>query len=203
MTLAAAKWGALTENDKVKYEARKAIDATRFQNQRIEKEKKGWFTMEDGTKSTDAANASKFKVKKLRSKSVEEAKDSHLKPKRNLSTYLYFANEFIRTLREKHDGITTQGEYMKMAGTKWASMTEQDKAKAEKLAEADKTRYEGQKAEVEKKGYFILEDGSKSNDAKNAPAVPKLKRVRREVSESSAYKEEDFPKKKAQKRVAK
>ena len=47
-------------------------------------------------------------------------------------------------------------------------MSEKDKTAYSKLAENDKTRYERQVAEREKKGFFTLDDKSKSTDPENA-----------------------------------
>ena len=65
-----------------------------------------------------------------------------MKPKRNLSAYLLFANEHMKMLREKSDGKTHSTDLMKMTGSKWTELSEQEKAKYETLAEPDKARYE-------------------------------------------------------------
>jgi len=49
-------------------------------------------------------------------------------------------------------------------------MTEKDKKPYIEKGENDKKRMEKEKADLEKKGYFILEDGSKSTDEKNLPS---------------------------------
>ena len=52
-------------------------------------------------------------------------------------------------------------------------MTEQDQAYYVKLADDDKARYERELNELYTKGYFMMEDGSKSNEYE---VVPKKKR---------------------------
>ena len=56
----------------------------------------------------------------------------------------------------------------KLAGPKWSSMGEKERAPYEKMHDTDVARVAKQNAEREKKGYFILDDGSKSTDEKNA-----------------------------------
>ncbi len=52
----------------------------------------------------------------------------------------------------------------KLAGQKWKEITADKKAPFEKMAEDDKVRYEKQLTEREKKGFFLLEDKTKSTD---------------------------------------
>jgi hypothetical protein len=66
-------------------------------------------------------------------------------------------------------------EAFKQAGQKWATMSDKEKDKFVKLAEADKIRHNNQMVEREKKGYFLLPDKSKSTDEKNA-ALFKVKK---------------------------
>jgi len=56
-----------------------------------------------------------------------------------------------------------------LAGKKWGEMSETDKKPYVQMNEQDKMRQEKQQQNLEKKGYFILEDGSKSTDEKNLP----------------------------------
>ena len=66
--------------------------------------------MEDGSKSTDSANAGLFKEKKTKvaasaaTAATEEEEDLALKPKRGLSSYMFFSNEYTKMLRDKSDG---------------------------------------------------------------------------------------------------
>jgi len=54
-------------------------------------------------------------------------------------------------------------------------MSEKEKLPYDKLNEQDKVRHQKQKDEKDKKGYFMLDDGSKSTDAKNVPKKRKSK----------------------------
>ncbi len=84
--------------------------------------------------------------------------------------YFYFNQQYIKSVREKDTAIT-QTEGAKLAGTKWGLMTVEEKAPYEKLHLEDKTRHEKQLKMLELKGYFRLDDGSKSTDPENAHLV--------------------------------
>lgn len=62
--MAGQKWGTMTDGEKAKYIKMGEKDKLRYQAQLDEREKKGFFMLGDGTKSTDPANAKLFKVKK-------------------------------------------------------------------------------------------------------------------------------------------
>ena len=64
----------MTENDKVPYVKLSDKDKARYERQLTEREKKGYFTLDNKTKSTDPANAKLFKKKKSSSETEEEAK---------------------------------------------------------------------------------------------------------------------------------
>ena len=141
-------------------------DKTRYERQLSEREKKGFFTLEDKSKSTDPENAKLFKKKKSTSDTEEEVKE--LKPKRAVSAYIYFATEFNeKTRKEKPELKIT--EISVLAGKKWGQMSDAEKRPYLEKHEQDKARQEKQQQTFEKKGYFILEDGSKSTDEKNLP----------------------------------
>ena len=52
------------------------------------------------------------------------------------------------------------------------------------MAKEDKQRFDSQTAAMSTKGYFLLEDGSKSTDAANAHLIKK-KKVKRAVKSSN------------------
>ena len=114
---------------------------------------------------------------------------------------MFWSVPWTKKLREsKKDDNLANTDFMKMAGAKWTEMTDSEKTSFEELAKADKVRQEKQHAELDKKGYFILDDGSKSTDEKNIPAPKKKSRkVRKEKSEEK--KEE--PKRKSLKKSGK
>jgi hypothetical protein len=53
---------------------------------------------------------------------------------------------------------------MAAAGKKWNELEEKQKAKYVAMHEEDKQRQAKQVADLKSKGYFVLEDGSKSTD---------------------------------------
>jgi len=55
-------------------------------------------------------------------------------------------------------------EAMKACGTAWNALQEADKDKYHKMAAKDAERFKAQNEELKEKGYFLLEDGSKSTD---------------------------------------
>ena len=77
-------------------------------------------------------------------------------------------------------------EAFKQAGQKWATMSDKEKEKYLNMAAKEKKRYDGQVEEMQKKGFFLMEDGSKSTDEKNAPKS----KVRRTASKSPHSEDE-------------
>ncbi|CCE86454.1 Piso0_004944 [Millerozyma farinosa CBS 7064] len=71
-------------------------------------------------------------------------------PKRSLSAYMFFANENRDIVRAENPGISF-GQVGKLLGEKWKAMSSEDKTPYETKAEADKKRYEKEKAEYAKK----------------------------------------------------
>lgn len=127
MALAGQKWNSMSDKEKEPYEAMKLKDQKRRDKQLAEREKKGFFFLEDGSKSTDPANAKLFKEKKQKdAKNATESEDSEdeeqrvCKPKPAQSAYFFFSNDYIPKLREKStDEEMKQTEYMRLAGAKW------------------------------------------------------------------------------------
>lgn len=177
--MAGEKWGTMTEKDKAPYEKLHQEDLKRVEKQEAERQKKGFFTLEDKSKSTDPDNAKLFKKKSKKSVGQEE-EPQDLQPKRANGAYTFFNTDFVREARAKDPELKTS-DCFKLAGEKWATMSEKQKEPYEKLALKDKARNEKQKAELAKKGYFLLEDGSKSTDPQNVPK-PKKSRKRDEKS---------------------
>ena len=52
----------------------------------------------------------------------------------------------------------------KLNGAAWAKMDDEEKKPFEKLKELDQERFDRQIEEIDEKGYFTLEDGTKSCD---------------------------------------
>lgn len=142
MSLAGQKWVTMSEKDKAPWEALKQKDVKRHEKQMAEREKKGYFTLDDGSKSTDAANAKLFKEKKSKKTADESDEDDRVcKPKAARSAYTYFTTEYTAKLRaENKDENAKQTDFMKMAGAKWNTMTESDKKPYEAMRAADVIR---------------------------------------------------------------
>lgn len=70
----------------------------------------------------------------------EPAQSLGPEPKKPTTSYIYFNTEFVANLRAKEPDLK-QGDLFKMAGAKWASMTDAEKAKYNKLALQDKQRF--------------------------------------------------------------
>lgn len=71
-------------------------------------------------------------------------------PKRSLSAYMFFANENRDIVRAENPGITF-GQVGKTLGDKWKALNADEKVPYETKAEADKKRYEKEKAEYAKR----------------------------------------------------
>ena len=61
----------------------------------------------------------------------------------------------------------------KIAGDEWKSMTADAKKKYEDMGAKEKEIFEARVASIKKKGYYMMADGSKSTDEKNAKLFQK------------------------------
>ena len=66
-----------------------------------------------------------------------------------------------------------QGDVFKKVGQMWSALSDDGRKPYEKMAAEDRARHEKQVEMLAKKGYFKMEDGSKSNDPKNAELFKK------------------------------
>lgn len=160
--------------------------------QRVEMvEKKGYYLMEDGTKSTDPDNAKHFKAPKKekeekkkdkKNSKKEEDNDSeewvHPPPPKAATTYNIFNGLKGRELRQNNFEGSVFGE----VGRLWKEMDDKAKNPYEQKAAESALQHEERKKEIAKKGYWTLEDGSKSTDKKNA-ALLKIKKKKKAVQE--------------------
>lgn len=178
---AGAKWGTMSEKEKAPFEKMASEDKIRHEKQLAEREKKGYFTLADKTKSTDPENAKLFKKKKSKGGESED-EDECLKPKRAMSAYIFFSNGYIEQLRKSHPD-KKQGEFMQMAGQKWSEMTDAQKQPYNDMNVADKARQQKQETELEKKGYFMLDNGTKSTDPENVPKKRKTQKASKSMIE--------------------
>ena len=80
MGLAGEKWREMDDDSKAPYEKMYSEDKERFEKQMAEWNKNGYYTMEDGTKSTELAAKSRKTLKEL-----EGASDTGTPAKRKSS----------------------------------------------------------------------------------------------------------------------
>ncbi|KAI9025093.1 high mobility group box domain-containing protein [Phycomyces nitens] len=90
------------------------------------------------------------KVSKRNAKVADEGKKRRTKkdpsaPKRGLSAYMFFSQDQRQQVKEENPEATF-GSIGKLLGEKWKSMTDEDKKPYIAKAEADKKRYESEKA---------------------------------------------------------
>ena len=186
--LAGQKWKEMTADQKAPYEKMAEEDKVRYEKQLAEREKKGFFFLGDKTKSTDPQNAKLFKPKKSKQGAEEEEEAKELQPKRAISAYIYFTNDYREELL-KEDPNYPQKEIMTAAGKRWSELDDKQKAKYLKMNADDKERQAKQLADLKSKGYFVLEDGSKSTDDKNVPKA--ASRTAKKTDKSLVAKEEE------------
>lgn len=123
----------------------KALHEKRVQ----QREKHGYFTFEDGSKSTDEKNKDNVKKEvKSKAKLAKEHDSSDeeqvLQPPKVLSSYTLFMKHF-----QPPEG-TANLDRMKLAGKAWADCDEKAKQKYVDLSKEDEQRREAQLAEMKK-----------------------------------------------------
>ena len=158
----------MSEEEKAPYVKMSSDDQKRYENQLAEREKKGYFTMSNKSKSTDPDNAKLFQKSKEKGDASDVKEEEILKPKRAINAYIFFSNVYIEKLR-KTNPEKRQTDYINMAGDKWGEMSDSQKQPYFDMNAADQVRQQKQVVDLEKKGYFLLEDGTKSTDPQNVP----------------------------------
>ncbi|KAG2185786.1 hypothetical protein INT43_002223 [Umbelopsis isabellina] len=94
----------------------------------------------DSKKDTKTTKRNADDGKKRRAKKDPNA------PKRGLSAYMFFSQELRQKVKEDNPEASF-GQIGKILGDKWKEMDDSDKAPFAAKAEADKKRYEKEKAE--------------------------------------------------------
>ena len=152
------------------YEKMHEEDKKRVERQTAELKKQGYYTLADGSKSTDPENAKLLAKKKKKTAANDESDTEQvLKPKRATTAWVYYNSE--KTAELKAQG---KGKQAMVANSEtWGAASEEEKAPYVKMAADDEQRYQKQIADFEKKGWFTMGDGSKSTDAKNAHLIKK------------------------------
>lgn len=118
------------------------------------------------------------------------AEPQDLQPKRPINTYFHFSIEASKEIREKNPSLSV-GEVAKAVKVKFDSLTDDQKAPYVKKNEDDKKRHQAQLDELAEKGYFTLDDGSKSTDEKNRPKPKKVSKKAKKMRESRSGKDDD------------
>jgi len=187
--LVSADWQKMETKDKQKYIKMNETDKKRFEKQVAELKKHGYYTLEDGSKSTDPQNADLLKVKVKRGKknkgkdeSDSDEDDSHPPPKKAISAWGFFNAEMAK----KFAAEGKQKEAFQLASELWNKMTDAEKKPYNDKNEKDKARVERQAAELKKHGYYLLDDGSKSTDEQNSALMKVKKKKAKKNSKQSA-----------------
>ena len=171
-------------NSKAKYQKRGASEAKgKSKERKVTEEAKKEPKNKKGADKKQPKEEVKSKVKK---QAQEEAKVPKIgndkdplagyegtKPKRPGNPYSFFNTPNMKKLKEENPDMK-QSEIMKKSAAEWNALTEEEKQPYEEMAKKDKERHAKQIAEIQKKGYFKMEDGQKSCDV-----IPKEKRKKK------------------------
>ena len=105
----------------------------------------------------------------------EEEKFVHPPPKRPASAWIFWNTSFCKKYVE--DG-GERVKAFKAASEAWNLMSEEEKKPYVDKQEQSKQRVEKQRVELGKKGFYTLEDGSKSTDPANSHLL-KVKKAKK------------------------
>ena len=153
----------MTDDEKAPYEAKNKADIERYNGQLTELKEKGYFTTEDGLKSTDLHVDPKKKYG-----------EDCLLPKKPLSAYLFYTTENVNLLKEKEN--CTHPEAMKKCGQMWNELSAEGRQPYLDMHEKDALRYKEQMTSLDTNGYFIMKDGTKSSDHKDPKSKKRAKK---------------------------
>ena len=153
------QWGALSDQQKAPYVQLAEHDKQRLEREKAQLEELGYFVSADGVKSTDIALA---KPKFL--PHVHE-------PKNVMTPYTCFIKDNYASVKALNPDIKFTGMLPKIAEM-WHELSDEQKIPYVKLSEADRERYDRQFNELLTQGFFIREDGARSNEkSKRTKAV--------------------------------
>ncbi|KAI9261758.1 high mobility group box domain-containing protein [Sporodiniella umbellata] len=93
----------------------------------------------------ETAKVTKRAAKDEGEKRSRRAKKDPAAPKRGLSAYMFFSQDNRAVVKEENPNATF-GEIGKLLGEKWKNLTDDEKKPYNDKAEADKKRYEDEKA---------------------------------------------------------
>lgn len=164
----------MSEEQKAPYIQKSKSDEERYKRQLAELEQNGFFMTEDGQKSTDLYVDPKKKYG-----------ESCVVPKKPLSAYLFYTTENVNLLKEKEG--CTHPEAMKKCGELWNKLDPESKKKYEDKHDKDVVRYKQQIEDLDKNGFFMMDDGTKSSDHQ---AKLKKRAKKSEASDAKAAKKQ-------------
>ena len=150
-TKSAEIWKTLTDDAKKPFIDKNKQDEERYKRQLAELEQNGFFMTEDGQKSTDLYVDPKKKYG-----------ESCVVPKKPLSAYLFYTTENVNSLKDKEG--CTHPEAMKKCGELWNKLVPEEKKVYEAKHDKDVVRYKQQIQDLDKNGFFVMDDGSKSSE---------------------------------------
>ena len=170
MKVIGQRWAALKDEDRAKWEKMAADDKARQQSQLDEIEVQGYFTLEDGTRSCD-----------IRYRKGNLKDYPGVMPKKAPSVYNLFMKEW------KAPEGTKNSDRLGLCSEAFKSCPEKDLKRYQATHEAELKRYERQIAEIETKGFFVMEDGKRSDQVE-----PKSKKkVSKKANDPTSESEED------------
>jgi hypothetical protein len=88
----------------------------------------------------DIKNLSELLIDESLSKNNKKKDKDPLKPKKNLSAFMFFCNNYRNEVKNANKGASL-GEVSKMLGSIWQELESDDKLPFEKQANEDKLRY--------------------------------------------------------------
>lgn len=143
-----ARWNALGDKNKKKYEKLSVKDKVRYQKE-----------MENYTPPPEDELEKRGK----------KGKKERTGPKRPLSSYMYFCQDVRDTVKSENPDMKGP-EITKKLGVRWKSLEDEDKVQYEEQAAVDKERYEREKVEM-----GIETKGKAKSKAKTATKTTKTK----------------------------
>ena len=140
----------------------------------------GYFINQDGVKSTDLAlTARLFKP------NVEV-------PKKRINGYALYVKELFPKKKAKLGKETKTTEVLAALSHDWTELSSKKKAQYTKLALADQTRYDREMQELLTQGYFVREDGTRSQ---NKPIKTEVQtKIEGTTAKNDLVKKEETPK---------
>lgn len=138
----------MTDKAKAPYVNKSKLDQKRHEKETKDYETKGFFINSDGENSKDL-----YQIK------------YGVQPKRAMSAYFIFMNEYRRALMTKDPSLKIT-EITKMATKAWANLSEDQKGPFIKKHNEDLERCQTEKKQLNENGFFVNSAGIKSTEMK-------------------------------------